>query len=111
NSVATEFEMKERLVRGRLLSQHPFKQLDLDFLNLAPISREDISQRLADDTTKLMAYGPFSILRERQYNRSNWQLKFDGSTVRSSLETLENDNRKRRMAELERSLYFESKRH
>lgn len=111
NSVATEFGMKERLVRSRLLCQHPFDRLDLDFLNLAPISREDISQRLADDTTKLMAYGPFSILRERQYNRSNWQLEFDGSTVRSSLETLENDNRKRRMAELERSLYFESKRH
>lgn len=111
NSVVTEFEMKERLVRGRLLSQHPLKKLDLDFLNLAPISREDISQRLAGDSTKLMAYGPFGILRERQYSRTNWQVKFNGSTVQTSLETLENDSRKKRMAELERSLYYESKRH
>lgn len=111
NSVVTEFEMKERLVRGRLLSKHPLENLDLDFLNLAPISREYISQRLVDDATKLMAYGPFSALRERQYNRSNWQMEFDGSTIRSTLETLENDSRKKRMAELERALYFESKRH
>ena len=111
NSVVTQFEMKERLVRGRLLSQHPLKKLDLDFLNLAPISREDISQRLAGDATKLMAYGPFNILREHQYSRTNWQMEFDGSTVQSSLETLENNGRKKRMAELERSLYFETKRH
>lgn len=111
DSVSTGFELTEHLVRRRLLADHPLRKLDLDFLNLAPFSREDISQRLADDTTKMMAFGPFSMLRERQYNRTNWQMEFDGSTIRSSLEALENSNRKRRMGELERSLYFESKRH
>lgn len=110
-SVATEFGATENLVRRRLLNEHPLKKLDFDFLNLAPVSREDISQRLADDTTRLMAFGPFNALRERQYNRTDWQMGFDGSTIRSSLATLENESRKRRMAELERSLYFESKRH
>lgn len=110
-SVATEFGATENLVRRRLLNEHPLKKLDFDFLNLAPVSREDISQRLADDTTRLMAFGPFNVLRERQYNRTDWQMGFDGSTIRSSLATLENESRKRRMAELERSLYFESKRH
>jgi helicase SWR1 len=110
-SVATEFETSELLVRRRLLYQHPLEKLDLDFLNLVPISREDISRRLADDSARIMAYAPFNTLRERQYHRTNWEMKFNGSTVQSTLEALENDCRKRRMAELERSVYFESKRH
>ncbi|THC93753.1 hypothetical protein EYZ11_006761 [Aspergillus tanneri] len=110
-SVATEFGVQEILVRRRLLYEHPLDKLDLDFLNLVPISREDISQRLADDSTRLMAYGPFNTLRERQYHRTNWQMSFNGSTLQSTLEALENDCRKRRMAELEKCLYFESKRH
>ncbi|KAL2864882.1 putative SNF2 family helicase/ATPase (Swr1) [Aspergillus lucknowensis] len=110
-SVVTEFEVKESVVRRRLLYEHPLEKLDFDFLNLVPISREDISRRLADDSARIMAYAPFNALRERQYHRTNWQMKFDGSTIRSTLEGLENESRKRRMAELERSLYFESKRH
>ncbi|KAF7592823.1 swr1 complex component [Aspergillus hancockii] len=110
-SVATEFEIKELLIRRRLLFEHPLTKLDLDFLNLVPISREETSRRLADDSTRLMAYGPFNVLRERQYHRTNWEMSFNGSTIQSTLDTLENDCRKRRMAELERCLYFESKRH
>ncbi|RAL04367.1 putative SNF2 family helicase/ATPase (Swr1) [Aspergillus ibericus CBS 121593] len=110
-SVATEYEVKDLLVRRRLLYEHPLTRLDLDFLNLVPISREDISRRLADDSTRLMAYGPFNTLRERQYHRTNWQMSFNGTTVQSTLDALENESRKRRMAELERCLYFESKRH
>ncbi|KAL4784496.1 SNF2 family N-terminal domain-containing protein [Aspergillus varians] len=110
-SVATQFEIKELLVRRRLLYQHPLEKLDFDFLNLVPISREDISRRLADDSARIMAYAPFNTLREHQYHRTNWQMKFNGSTIQSTLEGLENDCRKTRMAELERFLYFESKRH
>ncbi|KAL3472426.1 SNF2 family N-terminal domain-containing protein [Aspergillus californicus] len=110
-SVATDFDIKETLVRRRLLYEHPLEKLDFDFLNLVPISREDISRRLADDSARIMAYAPFNTLRERQYHRTNWQIDFNGSTMQSTLDALENDCRKRRMAELERSLYFESKRH
>ncbi|CAI7677673.1 unnamed protein product [Penicillium manginii] len=110
-SVATDYTMKESLVRRRLLFDHPLTKVDLDFLNLAPISREDISRRLADDSIRLMAIGPFKTLRERQYQRTNWKMGFDGSRMETVLESLENACRKRRMAELERSLYFESKRH
>lgn len=110
-SVVTQFEIKDLLVRRRLLYQHPLEKLDFDFLNLVPISREDISRRLADDSARIMAYAPFNTLRERQYHRTNWHMKFNGTTVQSTLEALENDCRKTRMAELERFLYFESKRH
>lgn len=110
-SVAMDFNIKESLVRRRLLFEHPLTKIDLDFLNLAPVSREDISRRLADDSIRLMAIGPFKNLRERQYNRTNWEMGFDGSNMQTILESLENACRKRRMAELERCLYFESKRH
>jgi helicase SWR1 len=110
-SVAMDFNVKESLVRRRLLFEHPLTKIDLDFLNLAPVSREDISRRLADDSIRLMAIGPFKTLRERQYNRTNWEMGFDGSNMQTILESLENACRKRRMAELERCLYFESKRH
>jgi len=110
-SVALEYGVKESLVRRRLLFDHPLTKVDLDFLNLAPVSREDISRRLADDSIRLMAFGPFKALRERQYQRTNWKVEFDGSNMHNILESLENASRKRRMAELERCLYFESKRH
>ncbi|KAL1981699.1 hypothetical protein VTN96DRAFT_2313 [Rasamsonia emersonii] len=110
-SVATEYAVKERLVRRRLLYQHPFEKLDLDFLNLAPVSREDLSRRLVEDTSRIMAFGPLKTLRERQYKRTNWRMEFDGSTVQSALNSMENAARKKRMDELESCLYFESKRH
>jgi helicase SWR1 len=110
-SVVTDFNVKESLVRRRLLFEHPLTKIDLDFLNLAPVSREDISRRLADDSIRLMAIGPFKTLRERQYKRTNWEMGFDGSNMQTILESLENACRKRRMAELERCLYFETKRH
>ncbi|OXV06675.1 hypothetical protein Egran_05558 [Elaphomyces granulatus] len=109
--VAAEYETKEHLVRQRLLYQHPLSKLDLDFLNLAPVSREDFSRRLAEDSTRLMAYGPIKMLRERQYNRTNWRMTFDGSSIQSTLDSMENSSRKKRMEELERSLYFDSIRH
>ncbi|KAJ5895533.1 hypothetical protein N7495_007224 [Penicillium taxi] len=110
-SVVTDYNVKESLVRRRLLFDHPLAKVDLDFLNLAPVSREDISKRLADDSIRLMAFGPFKTLRELQYNRTNWKMTFDGSSMETILTSLENVCRKRRMAELERCLYFESKRH
>lgn len=110
-SLATDYENKDHLVRRRLLYKHPFDNLDLDFLNLAPVFREDLSKRLVQDTSRIMAFEPLKALRERQYLRTNWQMGFDGSSVRSTLESMENIARKKRMNELESTLYFESNRH
>lgn len=110
-SVLADFGIKDLLVRRRLLQEEPLSQVDLDFLNLAPVSRENSSKRLVDDSIRIMAYNPLRVLRERQYNRTNWNMGFDGSTVESILMSMDNAARKTRMAELERCLYFESKRH
>lgn len=111
NSVAVDYEIKDALVRRRLLYRHPFDNLDLDFLNLAPVSREHLSTRIWQDSSRIMAFGPLKTLRERQYKRTNWQMGFDGSSVRSILDSMENAARKKRMNELESALYFESNRH
>lgn len=110
-STISALEIKDLIVRRRLLYESPLEKLDMDFLSLVPISREDTSKRLVDDATRIMAYEPFKQLRERQYNRTNWTMEFDGSSIRSTLDSMENAIRKRRMEELERCLYFESKRH
>lgn len=110
-SVSVDYEVKNKLIRQRLLYQHPFDKLDLDFLNLAPVSREDLSTRLVQDSSRIMAFGPLKTLRERQYKRTNWQMGFDGSSVRSILDSMDNAARKKRMDELESALYFESNRH
>ncbi|KAK2754727.1 swr1 complex component [Arachnomyces sp. PD_36] len=110
-SAIAGFEIKELMVRRRLLREDPLSTVDLDFLNLVPISREETSRRLADDGTRIMAYGPLRMLRGRQYNRTNWMMDFDGSSIRSTLTSMENAARKSRMGELERCLYFDSKRH
>ncbi|EEP77243.1 helicase SWR1 [Uncinocarpus reesii 1704] len=110
-SAISDFEVKELLLRRRLLYESPLEKLDLDFLNLVPISREYTSKRLVEDATRIMAYNPLRMLRERQYNRTNWEMKFDGSSLQNVLYSMENAARKTRMAELERCLYFESKRH
>ncbi|EEQ88412.1 adenosinetriphosphatase [Blastomyces dermatitidis ER-3] len=110
-SAIADFEIKELFVRRRLLREDPLSKLDLDFLNLVPISRENASRRLVDDTSRIMAFVPLRALRERQYNRTNWRMEFDGSSVKSVLTSMENSSRKMRMQELERCLYFESKRH
>nr|KMM69469.1 helicase swr1 [Coccidioides posadasii RMSCC 3488] len=111
SSTIADFEIKNLLVRRRLLYEDPLDKLDLDFLNLVPISREDTSKGLVDDATRIMAYNPLRMLRERQYNRTNWSMDFNGSSIQSVLDSMENAYRKQRMGELERCLYFESKRH
>ncbi|KAL1958865.1 hypothetical protein VTO42DRAFT_3702 [Malbranchea cinnamomea] len=110
-SVLADFEIKDLLVRRRLLQEDPLTKVDLDFLNLAPVSREESSKTIVDDSIRIMAYNPLRLLRERQYNRTNWNMGFDGSSVQSTLMSMDNSARKSRMAELERCLYFESKRH
>ncbi|KAI1959412.1 swr1 complex component [Ophidiomyces ophidiicola] len=111
SSTIANLEIKDLVIRRRLLYESPLEKLDMDFLNLVPISREDTSRRLSDDAARIMAYHPLRLLRERQYNRTNWSMGFDGSSIWAILESMENTARKLRMGELERCLYFESKRH
>lgn len=109
-SAVADFEIKDLLLRRRLQNDVS-EMVNLDLLNLVPISREHVSAMDAFQSSKIHAYRPLQSLRERQYKRTNWSMHFDGSSMNASLTSLDNLGRKARMRELERTLYLESLRH
>ncbi|KAI5285425.1 swr1 complex component, partial [Ascosphaera aggregata] len=110
-SAIADYEISELLVRRRLLAENPGEKLNLDFMNLVPISDEKLSKILADDTKNIAAHCRLSKLREEQSRATNWRLEFDGSTVKTALESTENALRKNRVEKLEQCIYTQSQRH
>ncbi|KAI5304802.1 swr1 complex component [Ascosphaera pollenicola] len=110
-TVIADFEISELLVRRRLLTEHPERKLNLDFMNLVPISDERLSKIFAKDIASITAHGALSMLREKQYKSTNWEMKFDGSSALTALNSVENNLRKSRLEELEQCIYLQSQRH
>ncbi|KAI9728302.1 MAG: swr1 complex component [Cirrosporium novae-zelandiae] len=110
-SIIADYEIKELLVRRQLLQNDPSDKVDLDFLNLAPISKEDVSLINSNETLRLHAYRPFQKLRAEQYGRTNWKAKGNGLSTRSALDAMENVARISRMQQLDNCIYFDSFRH
>jgi helicase SWR1 len=110
-SAVANFEIRDLVVRRRLMQGHNVDKGMLEFLQLVPVSREDKSAIEVVECSRLMAFSKFQALREEQYRRTNWKMKYNGSSTSDVLASLENIGRQSRMAELERALYFESQRH
>ena len=110
-SAVADFEIRDLVVRRRLMQGHNVDKSVLEFLQLVPISREDKSAIEVVECSRLMAFPKLQALREVQYRRTNWQMKYNGSSTSDVLASLQNIGRQSRMAELERALYFESQRH
>lgn len=109
-SAAANFEINELLVRRRLLQDQPHDSASLSFLNLAPISREDMSTTEILDTSKLIARLRFQRLRNEQHQRMSRDIAFVGSSGSDVLASLENIGRRSRLAELDRIIYHHSQR-
>lgn len=110
-SAVANFEIRDLVVRRRFLQDGKLGERNLEFLQLVPISREDKSAIEVIECSRLMAFSKLQSLREGQYQRTNWQMAYNGSSASDVLASLENVGRQNRMAELERALYFESHRH
>lgn len=110
-SAIADFEISELLVRRRLLAEHPDRKLNLDFMNLVPISDERLSKILARDVSNIAAHKALSMLRDKQHKATNWNMKFDGTSAISALNSVENNIRKSRLEELEQCIYLQSHRH
>lgn len=110
-SVIADFEVKELLVRRKLLAEDHMRLAGLNFLNLVPISREDYPKRIVNDGARIAAFRPLEILRAKQRDRTNWCMEFDGSSIRSSLSSIDNSARKSRLDSLDSCLYHQSYRH
>jgi helicase SWR1 len=107
-SAVADFEIQDLLVRRRLMQGKNVDKGVLEFLQLVPISREDRSAIEVVECSRLIAFTKLQALREAQYRRTNWQMKYNGSSTLDVLASLENIGRQSRMAELERALYYES---
>lgn len=111
-SVAAHFEVKDLLVRRQLFGQDPYSQADLDFLELVPISRENMSKLQCMELSKWNAYQPLKDLRERQWQRVRNQSKLFTATNRKRVMTsLENVARETRLHLIERTMYYDAFKH
>ena len=110
-AATADFEVKEFLVRRKLLRQELSETVNFHCLRSAPISYEGRSSTETLDSSRLTAYVQFQKLRHEQHSRANWSMRFNGSSIRDVLASLENVGRQVRMAELETCLFFESQRH
>ncbi|KAI9805800.1 MAG: hypothetical protein M1825_000414 [Sarcosagium campestre] len=99
-SAVADFEIKELLVRKRLLQSDQFYQVNLGFLNLTPAKEERLSWFTAKETARLSALHALNDLHAMQLKRTREVPSADYSSVQSSLESLDFANKISRLDEL-----------
>ena len=104
-SAVADFEIKELLVRRRLLQDDPNKTVDLNMINLVPGNNEPFS---ALDTIQRQRIGALGTLRRfasQQWSRISHDLPFDGTSVKGALASYENNARVSRHGRLSQAAY------
>lgn len=107
-SAVADYEIKELLVRRRLLQRDPISSVDLGVINLCPGSNERFS---ALDTIQRQRLGALGILRQltsQQWGRIDQAADFDGSSIKSTLSSMENAARRSRFEQLRHAAYLTS---
>ena len=84
-SAVADFEIKEFLVRRRLLQKDPIKIVDLNTINLLPGANEEFSALETIQRQRVGALGAFRQFSSQQWARMDHNLPFDGTTVKSTL--------------------------
>ncbi|RKF60479.1 Helicase SWR1 [Golovinomyces cichoracearum] len=106
-SVVADYEIKDLIVRKRLLEEKPMNEVSLEFLNLIMIKNEGLSDFVASRTAALSAQRTVMETCKVQLLRAqNATIKFDPSTARSNLNFLESTLRWSRYDELQRFAYI-----
>lgn len=107
-SAVADFEIKELLVRRRLLREDPMSAVDLNLVNLLPGANEQFSALETIQRQRLGALGALRQLTSQQWGRVDAQMDFDGSSVDSTLSHFEMNARHRRFQELRHTAYLVS---
>jgi helicase SWR1 len=106
-SAIADFEIKELLVRRRLLREDPMTKASLDFLNLVPTKHERFSRAVTTRSAMLSAQRVLMDMREAQRVRAqNALTNLDPSTAKSNLVYLESASRWGRFEELQHCVYL-----
>ncbi|KND90088.1 Helicase SWR1 [Tolypocladium ophioglossoides CBS 100239] len=106
-SVASEYEVTERLLRRSLLAEAPMGEVNLAFLNLVPTKHEHLSSVTAERIAQLSSHRALMDLREAQKIRAQGAYtNLDPSTVESNIAYLESASRWDRFEELQHCVYL-----
>lgn len=106
-SVVAGFEIKELLVRRKLLKEELMSTVSLEFLNMVPVKHERFSSTTSARSAMLTAQRVFMELREAQRVRAQYaHATMDPSTVKSNLAYLESATRWSRFEELQHCVYL-----
>ncbi|TVY53475.1 Helicase SWR1 [Lachnellula cervina] len=106
-SAIADFEIKELLVRRRLLKEDPMSKASLEFLNLVPTKHERFSGAVTARSAMLTAQRLLMEMRESQRHRAqNALTNLDPSTAKSNLVYLESASRWGRFEELQHCVYL-----
>ena len=107
-SAVADFEIKELLVRRRLLQSDPMNTVDLNVINLLPGENELFSALDTIQRQRLGALGALRQLSSQQFGRVKLDLPFDGSSVKGALISYENMARRLRYDQLRHAAYYTS---
>ncbi|PHH71390.1 hypothetical protein CDD82_6539 [Ophiocordyceps australis] len=108
-SVAADFEMTERRLRGWLVAEDAMSSVNLGFLNLVPAEHEKLNTMHAETVSRLALSEYLVRLGEMQKARAQETCsELDPSTVKSTLAHVEKAARWSRFQEIQHSLYVNS---
>lgn len=106
-SIVADYEIKEFLIRRRLLREDPMSAVRLEFLNLVPTRYEKHSGAITERSSMLTAQRILMDMREAQRIRAQYALMpVDYSTIKSNLSYLESASRWSRFEELQHCVYL-----
>ena len=104
-SAVADFEIKDLLVRRRLLREDHNKTVDISFINLLPGANEAFSALDTIQKQRLGALGTFRQLYAQQWGRITQNLHFDGTSAKTTLANMENVAKRTRFEALRHASY------
>ncbi|MCJ1388724.1 swr1 complex component [Xylographa bjoerkii] len=107
-SAVADFEIKELLVRRRLLRRDIMQEVDLDVVNLTPGANGPVSALDTIQNSRLGALGRLRQLVNQQFGRILPNMQLDGTTIDSTLAFMENNARSSALEDLRHCAYLTS---
>lgn len=107
-SAVVDYEIKELLVRRRLLQRDPMSIVDLGVTNLLPGANETFSALDTIQRQRLGALGALRQLTTQQWGRIDQSMRFEGSSISGALATFKNNARRARFEQLRHTAYLTS---
>ncbi|KAL9120300.1 MAG: hypothetical protein Q9187_003143 [Circinaria calcarea] len=107
-SAIADFEIKELLVRRRLLQEDPMQKVDIDVVNLLPGANGPVSALDTIQNCRLGALGKLRQLVAQQYGRILTNMPYEGTSIDSCLAYMENTARTSTLERLRHNAYLTS---